>query len=111
MDENLPVNKRPDYLEHLAKLKECHDYLVGQMGYRETYNKWCSYEFTTIFKKESIEIIIVYETSIPSSITLVNTELTYDESRGLTNVEYFATFNKATFEVIKERLKNKERKK
>lgn len=111
MDENLPVNKRPDYLEHAAKLKECQDFLVGQLGYRETYNKWCSYEFTTIFKKENIEIRIVFETSLPSSITMVDTELTYDESKGLTNVEYFATFNKAAFEVIKERLKNKESKK
>jgi len=111
MDENLPVNKRPDYLEHLSKLNEYSKYLVEQMGFSETLNEWCSYEFTTVFKKENIEITIVFETSLPSSITLVNRELTYDESRELTNVEYFAPFNKDTFKAIIVRLKNKESKK
>lgn len=107
MYDNIPVSERPDYLKHIAKLKECNEYLVGQLGFSETLNKWCSYEFTTVFKKENIEIRIVFETSIPSSITLVDNNLTYDESKGLTNVEYFATFDKDTFERIKMRLKEK----
>lgn len=110
MNENLPVNKRPDYLEHIKKLEEFSNYIVGQMGFRVIINEWCSYEFTTVYKKENTEIRIVFETSIPSSIELVNTDLVYDESRELTNVEYIAEFNQATIEVVKNRLKEKEKK-
>ncbi|MGI9532678.1 hypothetical protein, partial [Lutimonas sp.] len=73
-------------------------------------NEWCSYEFNTVFKKENTEVRIVFETSVPSSITLVNTALPYDESKGLTNVEYISTFHKSSFEIIKGRLKEKEKK-
>ena len=111
MDENLPVNKRPDYLEHMKRLKDCHDYLVGQLGFEETLNKWCSYEFTTVFKKDNVEVRMIFETSVPSSIRLVNTDLPYDESKGLTNVEYISVFSTATFETVKNRLNEIEIKK
>lgn len=108
MDENLPVNKRPDFLEHVDKVKDCYDYLVGQLGFQEKMNEWCSYEFTTVFAKDNTEVKITFETSLPSSIRLVNTDLPYDESKGLTNVEYISSFTPATFEIVKTRLNEKE---
>jgi hypothetical protein len=107
MYENIPLNQRPDYLEHLRKIEECEDFLIREMGFIKTLNKWCSYEFTTVFKKENTEVRIVFETSVPSSIRLVNTSLPYDESKGLTNVELISAFHKSSFEIIKGRLKEK----
>jgi hypothetical protein len=85
MYENIPVNQRPDYLEHLVKVEECEGFLIREMGFIKTLNEWCSYEFTTVFKKENIEVIIVFETSVPSSIRLENTALPYDEARACSN--------------------------
>ena len=107
MYENIPVNQRPDYLEHLRKVEECEDFLIREIGYIKTLNEWCSYEFTTVFKKENTEVRIVFETSVPSSIRLVNTDLPYDESKGLSNVEFISEFDISSFEKIKERLKEK----
>ena len=111
MDKNLPVNKRPDYIEHLKKLKDCHEYLVGHLGYSQTLNKWVSYEYTTVFKKDNIEVTVIYETSVPSSISVTNTDLPYDESKGLTNVVYLTEFCPSTFEHVKNRLKELEKNK
>ena len=107
MYENIPVNQRPDYLEHLSKVEECEDFLIREMGFMKTLNEWCGYEFTTVFKKENTEVRVVFETSVPSSIRLVNTDLPYDESKGLSNIEFISEFGKSYFEKIKERLKEK----
>lgn len=107
MYENIPVNQRPDYLEHLRKVEDCEDFLKREMGFMKTLNEWRSYEFTTVFKKENKEVRIVFETSVPSSIRLINTDLPYDESKGLLNVEFISEFDKGSFEIIKEILKEK----
>ena len=107
MYENVPVNQRPDYLEHLKKLGECDDFLIREMGFLKRLNEWCSYEFTTVYKKENWEVRIVFETSIPSSIRLINTDLPYDESKGHSNAEFISEFDKSSYEIVKERLKEK----
>ena len=107
MYENIPVNQRPDYLEHLRKVEECEDFLIREMGFIKTLNEWCSYEFTTVFKRENKEVRIVFETSVPSSVRLINTDLPYDESKGLSNIEFISEFGKSSFEIIKESLKEK----
>ena len=104
MYDNIPVNKRPDYLEHQRMLNNWREYLVF-LGFNETMNDWCSYEYTTIFKKNNIEIRIVFDTSTPSSIRIVNTDMVYDESKGLSNVVYLADFNEPIFDVVKNKLK------
>lgn len=107
MYENIPVNQRPDYLEHLRRVEECEDFLIREMGFMKTLNEWCSHEFATVFKKENKEVRIVFETSVPSSIRLINTDLPYDESKGLSSVKLISEFGKSSFEIIKERLKEK----
>ena len=107
MYENVPVNKRPDYLEHLKKLKECDDFLIREMGFLKRLNEWCSYEFTTVYKKENWEVRIVFETSIPSSIELINTDLPYDESKSHSNAEFISEFDKSSYEIVKEKIKEK----
>jgi len=109
MYDTIPVNQRPDYLEHLRKVKECEDFLLREMGFTKTFNDWCSYEFNTVFKKDTTEVRIVFETSVPSSIRVVNTALPYDESKGLTNVQFISEFHQGSFEIIKERLKGEEK--
>ena len=107
MYENIPINQRPSHIEHLRKVEECEEFLIREMGFIKTLNEWCSYEFNTVFKKENTEVRIVFETSVPSSIILGNTALPYDESKGLTNVEFISAFHKNSFEIIKGRLKEK----
>ena len=75
------------------------------MGFIKILNEWCSHEFTTVFKQENIEVRIVFETSVPSTIRLANTVLPYDESKGLSNLEFSSEFSKSSFEIVKERLK------
>ena len=104
MYENIPIVQRPDYLEHLRKVEACEDFLIREMGFVKTIQDWYRSEFTTVFVKEPYEVRIIFETSVPSSIRLINTALPYDESQGLTNVEIRSAFNESSFERIKDRL-------
>ena len=107
MYDNIPVNQRPDYLDHLNKVKECESYLVGKLGFKRTSHNWCSYEFNSVFEQDNLEVRIVYETSLPSSIMLIDNDLPYDESKGLTNVEFISNFHRNSFETVKGKIEMK----
>ena len=108
MYDNIPVNERPDYLEHLRKVEECEHFLIAKLRYVKTKHDWTSYEFNSVYEKGNTKIRIVFETTIPSAITLINKDLPYDESKGQTNVEFKSVFNNNSFEIIKKRLLKKE---
>lgn len=108
MPNNIPENQTPDFLQHLKTLNEHFQFLISEFGFELKLNDWCSREYTTTYKKENIEVQIIYETSIPSSVCIVNTNLPYNESIHLSNFDYIGQCNPLTAINVRTMLKSKQ---
>ncbi|MEZ4722970.1 MAG: hypothetical protein R2813_13935 [Flavobacteriales bacterium] len=61
---------------------------------------WVRYEHTTIYKKSNYEVVITFELPDSSNVSLVDKNLPYDESKGLTNLQSFGARSANSAEIF-----------
>ena len=105
-ENDIPVNKHPEFLNHLKFIDECLSYLIHEFDFKTTLNQWVSYEYTTIYKKGNIEILIVYTPGMEAEVSIVNTDLPLDESNNVSNSDFIGHCNLITASKLKNKLLN-----
>ena len=103
--EETPVKDLPVFLAHKELLENHYKFLIQDFGFKLTLNDWVSYEYTTIYKKENIEVFIMFTTDPSSSVSIINTDLEYNESKNITNEDLIGPCTPESAKVVLDRLK------
>ena len=93
-DNGTSIQDSNEFLEHLKILKEEFAFLTDKLGFEIKLNEWSSREYTTIFEKENVQVCIIYEPGTYSNVSIVNTDLPYDESKKIYNFDDLGICNK-----------------
>lgn len=91
--DKTPVNESLDFITHQKTLKDEFGFLISEFGFKKSLNRWCSYEFTTVYSKDNIDIIIIFTSLSLPLVSIKNKKLPYDESKNLINSDIIEDFN------------------